>query len=453
MKTQPDPLLLRFLLILTAGLLFACSFSNPFAGKGTGPVSFQSSPDLLTDPSTGLTDLKSYHAAFVQKVTGSLDGRPFERTTQIELTRLSGQSDFTRAIQGTEELPSFFRAILTDQAVYRWNTVDESCQGEAGALLPGETLEPAGLLLPVLKTTRVADETVNQIAAIHYRFDESGLALTAPKPSVSGEFWLAEQGGYVVKYILNASKPSTTSGKGLEVGQSVVYELSQVNTVAALPLPKGCLPVPVDLPAMPDAANLTRTSGNVRYETASSAQKVVDLYYHDLNSLGWTTAEPQPTGDLKLPLGLAFSNGDERLSINLNTAETGGLEINLVVYNLADQAAALTPTPATVPTPAGPQPTIDPSKSGLPEDVPLYPGATNLQSLGGMGIEYTAPAAPDLVASFYRQQLAAAGWSLLTEDTSSGQTMQVWQKAKRVTSLQISFKDGQTDVLIFVTKQ
>jgi hypothetical protein len=464
MKTQSRSRHILFLLILPAFLLFACTFSLPFSssngsngGNGTGQITFQSRPDLLTDPTTGLADLNSYHVSFQQDVTGNLDGKPFERHTHIELTRSSGQSDFTREGQGTDEQTSYFRAIALDKAVYRWNTLEETCQGEAGDLLSGETLEPAELLPLVLQTSKVGNETVNQIPTIHYHFDQNALPVTEPKPSISGEIWMAEQGGYLVKFIMNAAMPSKTTGVGLEVAQSWKYELSQINLVESVTLPKGCMVVPVDIPVMPDAMNESLRSGIMEYETASSASEVVAFYFQNLSSLGWTAKQKEPTGELKLPLGLSFFSGDQLLSIDVDKAETGGLDVTLVIYNPNEQAAASTPAttpPSVAPsTPLGPMPTADASQSGLPADVPLYPGVTDMHTLPN-GVRVSTSDSPEAVATFYHQQLPPLGWSLLTEMAPAAGTIdQSWTMTGRMLTIIIQEQDGKTTIMLILNKQ
>jgi len=470
MKKQSRSCHLFFSFILPAILLCACTASLPASSlpatssngvnktTGTGQITLQSRPDLLTNPIIGLADLQSYHASFHQDVTGNLDGKPFERHTHIELTRASGQSDFTRELQGTDEQTSYFRAIATGKAVYRWNSLEETCQGEAGALLSGETLEPAGLLPLVLQTSKVGNETVNQIPTIHYHFDQNALPVTEPKPSISGEIWMAEQGGYLVKYTLNAAMPSKTTGIGLEVAQSWTYELSQVNSVESITLPIGCMAVPVDIPAMPDATNVSRRSGIMEYETASNASQVVDFYFHNLGPLGWTAKQAEPTGELKIPLGLAFSSGDQLLSVDVDNAEAGGLDVTLVIYNPNEQATAstpaTTPSPEANSTPLGPQPTIDASQSGLPKDIPLYPGSTNLQKVPGIqGIIFNTADLPDQVAAFYRQEMVANSWNLINETKNGTTIIQMWHKASRMVSIKISTEDGKTNVMIVTITQ
>jgi hypothetical protein len=449
------------LIILSSLVLFACTLSMPSfvsktpGGTGQNPAS---SGSLLPDPGIGLSDLKSYHVSFHQDISGTLDGKPFEKHTHIELSRLGGQLDFVRELNGTDQPDSYFQVVATDQAVYRWNSVDETCQGEAGQILTGETQEPAALLLAVRTANKVGNETIDGIATVHYTFDGNALELSQPKPAIQGDLWLAEQGGYVVKYTLEAAMPSPATGTGQEAAQSWSYELSQVDTVEQVRLPAGCEAVPVDIPAMADAANVIRRSGFMEYSTASTAAQVVDLYYHSLDALGWKETQAAPSGKLKLPMGMLFTNGDERLAITMDAvdaAEGGGLDVNLFLYNPAELSAASTAestsTPAATLPPSGPQPTIDPSKSGLPADVPLYPGATDLQKIGS-ALRFSVPDAPDLVATFYRQQMPANGWTSLQEANSGGQIIQTWMKADRIGNFIISVKDGKTSVMFSANK-
>jgi hypothetical protein len=447
-------------LLLSAILLLACSLSLPFSlpslpgsKQASEKVTLHLAPDTLADPMLGLAELKSYHVSFHQDVTGTKDGKAYEHHTHIELTRTFGDSDYLRDLQGTERTTSNFRAIQVGQAVYRWDSLQGSCQGGEGALLQDEILDPAELLLPVLHTTRVGTETINQIPAIHYQFDQNALPIMVPKPAAKGDLWLAEDGNYLIKYELTAQG----NANGVEGSESWTYELSQVNAVTAITLPQGCDPVPVEIPAMPDAQTVNRYSGWMLYQTSSSVSQVAVFYYQQLGSLGWTMDTMKPTGDLKTPYGLTFRKGDLILSIMMDMAESGGLDITILLFNFKDRAAISAneriSTPQLTATPSGPQPTIDPAKSGLPADVPLYPGATSLKTIGVQGFSFTAPDLPDAVAAFYRQRMAAAGWSSMNEMKNGTMIIQTWQKSGRIVSIQIRENAGKTTVLIMVMNQ
>jgi hypothetical protein len=441
--------LLFVLPVLLALLLASCSLGGKPAG-----VSFQTSPDLLTDPTKGLADLQSYHVTFQQDVVGTLDGAPFERHTHIELTRLGEQVDFLRVIEGTQEA-SYYHTIQTDQAVYRWATESDSCDGQVGALREGEILEPASLLLLVLQTSKAGSEAVNGITATHYHFEQGGLAITEPRPAVSGDYWLAERAGFVVKYILQAASPANPTGTGVEASLSYAYELSQVNTIQSIDLPAGCQAVPLDLPVTADATNIHRNSGSVSYQTTSSAAQVSELYFQQLGVLGWIAVSTEPGSDVSLPLGLEFSQDELKLSINIDEYDAGSLDVDLLVYNpnelWSPTTSIITPVPATA-TPAGPLPTVDPAQAGLPADVPLYPGATGMQKFGTV-VMFTVPDPSVQVTDWYREQMQTLGWSLVQEVNDNGQVVQVWQKNDSITSISINVEDVTTHVVIAWTEQ
>jgi hypothetical protein len=215
--------------------------------------------------------------------------------------------------------------------------------------------------------------------------------------------------------------------------------------------------VPVDIPVMPDATNESLRSGIMEYETASSASEVVAFYFQNLGSLGWTAKQEEPTGELKLPLGLSFFSGDQLLSIDVDKAETGGLDVTLVIYNPNEQAAASTPAttppPGAPSTPPGPMPTADASQSGLPADVPLYPGVTDMHTLPN-GVRVSTSDSPDAVATFYHQQLPPLGWSLLTEMApAAGPIDQSWTMTGRMLTIIIQEQDGKTTIMLILNKQ
>ena len=315
------------LVLLLPALLAACSL-----GGGAQSVRIPQGPGVLANPAAGLEVLTSYHVVFQQDVSGTLDGAPFERHTRLELTRVPGGVDYIQAISGTLD-NSYLRILQAGQAVYRWSTAGDTCQAEAGAPRQGEVVEPASLLLTVLASTATGEEAVDGLPATHYTFTQEGLALSTPKPSVSGEVWLASEGGFVVKYTLLAAPPTAPTGKGMETGLAMTYELSQVNAVASIELPPTCMAIPLEIPIMPDATGMYRSSGRVSYQTTSSVAQVVDLYFTQLGALGWTALSEKPKGEVKAPVGLAFVQGDLILAVNIDEYEAGSLDVDLVIFN------------------------------------------------------------------------------------------------------------------------
>lgn len=97
--------------------------------------------------------------------------------------------------------------------------------------------------------------------------------------------------------------------------------------------------------------------------------------------------------------------------------------------------------------------TIEPPEgaagSGLPDDVPAYPNAQETFSMEGMTSFETEDAVAD-VAEFYRNGLAAGGWTLESDDEFGAMVQQEWTKEGRALSLMVSEDDDVTSVLITV---
>jgi hypothetical protein len=296
----------------------------------------------------------------------------------------------------------------------------------------------------------VGAETVNGVASLHYHFDNMGLPLE--EQGASGEVWLAQQGGYVVKYTLSIPGPAKPTGQGVEIAETLSYELKDINSSTQIELPAGCVPVLVDFPAMADAQNLYRGSGILDYTSPSGLAQVIPFYNQALPPLGWTLVGPTLTLTQTDSQALEYTQGDQHLFLVLDQSG-GSLEVTAVLFNPAQASQGPTETPGPSPTP-GLKPTANASQSGLPSDVPLYPGATDLKTLPNMGVSFSTSDAPDAVAKFYRDQLKTFKWNLQNELKPAADTIiQTWMMSNRMLVVNIGVKNGATTVMIMISGQ
>jgi len=96
--------------------------------------------------------------------------------------------------------------------------------------------------------------------------------------------------------------------------------------------------------------------------------------------------------------------------------------------------------------------TIQPPKgaTGVPEDIPVYPGATDQTIMGALIMFSSADPVED-VAEFYRTQMPAQGWTAGEESTLGNMVTQEWTKGNRKASLMIVPKDeGGCSVMISI---
>ncbi len=94
--------------------------------------------------------------------------------------------------------------------------------------------------------------------------------------------------------------------------------------------------------------------------------------------------------------------------------------------------------------------TIEPPEgaTGVPEDVPLYEGATDLTIMGEM-IMYSCADGVAAVAEFYRNEMPGQGWTAGEESTLGDMITQEWTKGNRKANITILPKDeGETTVMI-----
>lgn len=96
--------------------------------------------------------------------------------------------------------------------------------------------------------------------------------------------------------------------------------------------------------------------------------------------------------------------------------------------------------------------TIQPPEgaTGVPEDIPIYPGATDQVIMGAL-ITFSSADPVENVAEFYRQEMPRQGWTAGEEGILGNIVTQEWIKGDRKASLMISPKDeGGCSVMISI---
>jgi hypothetical protein len=410
--------------------------------------------DLLLKPAIGLDQLPGYKVTLKQDLAGALDGQPYERHNDYELSKQpgSGAFDYSNTVSGTDTRSFSLRFISLDGAFYQWEQSQSDCQGSNTSPTDNPVTEPASLLIPVNNGDFVRKEKVNGIDSSHYTFDRGSLPLGKGSENVTGELWIADDGGYVVKYLLNVALPKKITGKDLEIAQTWVYQLELLDQTDAVSLPAGCRPVPVEITPPEGAVNLIYQSGSLTFDISTAASDLVDFYINQLSSQGWQPPEKQLQGAITAPFLMDFRKGNQVLTLLLSKTEDNPLNVELQVSSIPDANAKSEPGLDSTPTgEPGPEPTIDPAESGLPKDVPLYPGSIGLMKTGEF-VMFIAPDQIDVVASYYRQQLISNEWTLANDILAANTVTQMWSKNN--TEMMISFvlEDGKTRMVISLPK-
>jgi len=209
------------------------------------------------------------------------------------------------------------------------------------------------------------------------------------------------------------------------------------------------LPVPLDIPTMQDAREVNRSSGLLSYVTDSTAEQVVGLYSKALPGMGWTTKDTPPSGELKLPYVMSFNNGADGLSVNIDKSDQAGLDVDVYLYRFPQKAGSsthATETPGAT-QPKKPAATVNPALSGLPDDIPLYPGVTDMINMG-TSIRVISTDTVDAIGNFYKEKMPTLGWTLFNEQKSNDAEILIWQKEERTISIMVSPSNGVSFIAI-----
>jgi hypothetical protein len=170
----------------------------------------------------------------------------------------------------------------------------------------------------------VGREDVNGIATKHYRYDEKATGL-AGFGKVSGETWVADDGGYVVKDVVNWEGGAGLFGAGTTAGESGkgswAWELSDPNAAFTITPPEGCESAAKGLPILPDATDKATMGDLTIYKTASKAADVLAFYQKEMTAAGW-----RATGEPTIMEGFAtaeFAKDGQKASVTITTEGEG----------------------------------------------------------------------------------------------------------------------------------
>ncbi len=215
-------------------------------------------------------------------------------------------------------------------------TQDEQGKDEQGKqeclMMSGgtEPTAPTALLAPdafggISGARYVGTETVNGVHAKHYKYDEKAATL-AGFGRVTGDIWIAVDGGYVVRDTASwegkaamFTTDSKTSGKG-----TWTFDVLDVNKPLKIELPEICAKSKVDVPLLPDAVETMRMGTMVIYKTATALADVVKFYQAAMVQAGWKLEGKPEISDMMA--ALQFIKGNAKAQITL-VPESGKTQV------------------------------------------------------------------------------------------------------------------------------
>ncbi|MGD0879810.1 MAG: hypothetical protein ABSA01_16920, partial [Anaerolineales bacterium] len=321
----------------------------------------------------------------------------------------------------------------------------------AEALTSGLTWQ----LPPVFGAKQVGQETVNNISATHYQFDEKSVQWQAGQNGkAQGDVWIAQPGGYVLKYQLTIQLPSGD----FQGTQTWSYELSDIGNGTPITLPQGCLPLITDIPIMDGATEVVQLPGFQNYVSSASLEQVAQFYQEKLTAAGWSLlpgVEPQG-GKGTLEYIQPQKDGRGRFAVIQVDAENGQTLV-VVQSSYTRKPIVLDTTPVPGAAPATEIPVETPAAGGqsgtpavsasLPADLPQYPGASVTAKTDSMMVLMTTDG-PDKVSAYYSQAMVEAGYTLANSMPAAGISTQTWIKNQLQVVVAVMQQGSSTQIVL-----
>ena len=373
---------------------------------GTGPF------DLLA-PLVGLADLPSYHATLSVSFEGMNAGQAEQWSRTYTMLVAPTRPAWQLTIENSADAAA--QRVMAEIGGTRY----ERRNGGTCVATPvdlgdatSERWEPAGFLDSVIGADVAGTETINDVAADYYTFDERALG-AAEIADAAGELWIAADGGYLVRYTLTIQGGADYFGEGVEGILTWDYALSDVNEPVEIMIPADCPPPLLDVPIMTDAADVLHLPGFTRFSTPSTLEDVVVFYEEQVAASGWQPANPPMI--LQDSVLYGFTKGDQSL---LLIASNEGTDTSIQIQQVTDPAA-LAITAEMPEIVIAPEDTLGDCATG---GVPILGDAFDVISLTG-GLNYMTSTSLTDTTAFYVEQLAALGAEVSPPMNVSNMTM------------------------------
>jgi hypothetical protein len=302
-------------------------------GEGT-PITFGPGDYQLVDPAVAIDSLPASQATLTISFDGTRAGAA-EQWTQTEVAvvnREPRRSQFTSERTGSG---AFTLLNLTTGGVH----YSRSNGGECTVQLPQPDAEataddfavrshPVDLLPALIGGDEAGTETIGAVETTHYTFDERALGLTSPV-SATGDVWLAQAEGYVVRYSLVIEGASPYLGLSATGRYTIDYEQQPLVAPPDVTVPPDCPAGLVDVPPPADATGVVNHPGVQTLTTAGTPADAQAWYDSQLVAAGWTAVTaPLIVDGAEL---LTYARPGERLTVSLIGSGTATSVIVLLI--------------------------------------------------------------------------------------------------------------------------
>lgn len=153
----------------------------------------------------------------------------------------------------------------------------------------------------------------------HYTFDENALQ-SSEFETASGEVWIAQDGGFIVKFIGSGTGAATFGWEGTGT-TSWDYQITEINTIRAIMPPETCNQTSgVEIPIPENATNISSFDLITTFESPDSPDTILEFYKVNLNAGGWVIGEELAVTGL---VQVTFTKDNKSLNITITESNDG----------------------------------------------------------------------------------------------------------------------------------
>ena len=281
----------------------------------------------LQDPAIGLDTLASYRAVLQMTFSGTQHGNPYYRekayihfVNREQDARLLMEVTTDQAGVSTELLSALIGPVQYIQA-----GPDADCQVNLRGEVETNLFEPAKALPHLTGAETAGQETIGNVPTNRYQFDERALGITGA--TAAGSIWIAQQGGWVVKYELSLTSDQVF-GEGISGEQRWEYEINDVGeTQVSLP---GSCPLLSDFPVPEGAEQVTRMPGYLRFTIDLPEPDLGAFYEEQLIASGWLAMSDPPESAVGTRWSYQLTEGEyQQIALIQAKPSENGLEVTV----------------------------------------------------------------------------------------------------------------------------
>lgn len=274
---------------------------------------------------SNLDKLDSYRIVFSMGFKGKdKDGKDVDQTVTILQEKIKSKNSSHMKMSGMDlGSDGFLEMFQVDKTAWMYiKSKDQpkatclSYSSDKPAVQENDLITPDEVVKDLTAESLVAKgETVNGIKADHYKLKKPNFGMSNVTSS-SGDIWVAQDGGYVVRLNGKADGTFDITGKQIIGTMTYNYDLSDVNKLTGITLPAECktqAESSSDLPIYPTATDKFNMGDDmISYKTPDSVDVVAAWLRKELPNRGWKITQDSNMGGVAM---LAIEKSGKKLQV------------------------------------------------------------------------------------------------------------------------------------------